>query len=548
MNRMGRILPAVIATALLALALPTIASANDYCVQASCPGTDVDSIEDAFTLAAKADDADRVFLGDKVYTAKTAAGFVYGGNGPIEIIGAGRGRSVLTALSGTDGVLTLQGGAGSSVHDLTITLPPLANGYGLYTLNDARRIDVSEITQQQAKERGGVMLIWGGTLEDSEVRLDRSPDTTAVAFGAGGGAMRRSLASAGTGVLSWYGDSTVERSDVSGSQYGLRALGNVTTISNSLVHLTGDYGTGIRAETDGSDTTVNADGVTLTAPYVPDVVGAGASNSGQPTANVRINLTNSILRTGGGSLFAFASNAGQGHATVAASYSDYDPAYNTTTGVNASISEANVSNVGDTGFVDAIHGNLRLSAGSLLLDKGDPATAQALDLDGNPLVADGNGDGTARRDLGAYELQPEPAAGGGQPGGGSPPAGGPAADTKAPVISAFRASPSVFAIARARTPVAAGSARGTRLRYSLSEPARVSISVKRAIRRDGHVRYRTVGSLRRSGATGANTVRFSGRIGKRALRPGGYRAVITATDAAGNRGAPRTIRLRVTRP
>jgi hypothetical protein len=542
MNCIGRMLPPAIATALLALALPAIASANDYCVDASCPGTDVDTIEDAFVLAQKSDDADRVFLGDAVYTAKTAAGFVYGGSGPIEIIGAGEGRSILTAPSGNGGVLTLQGAAGSSVHDLMIKLPPFATDYALHTLNDARRIYVTEDSQQQANQRGGVRLIWGGTLEDSEVRLERSADTTAVAFGAGGGTMRRSTASAGTGVLSWYGGSAIERSSVTGSQYGLRALSKVTTISNSLVHLAGYYGTGIRADTQGSDTTVNADGVTVTAPYVPDVVGVGAGNWLAPAQNAEVNLTNSIVRTGGAPLFAFASDTGSGHARVAASYSDYDPAYNATMGVNASISEANVSNVGDAGFVDPASKDLRLSAGSALLDLGDPATAQGLDLDGNPLVADGNGDGTARRDLGAFERQPEPAAGGGQPG-----SGGPVADTQLPVITAFRASPSVFAIARARTPVAARTARGTRLRYTLSEPARVSISVKHAVKRDGHVRYRTVGSLRRTGAYGPNTMRFTGRIGKRALRPGRYRAVITATDAAGNRGAARTIRMRLTR-
>ena len=158
-------------------------------------------------------------------------------------------------------------------------------------------------------------------------------------------------------------------------------------------------------------------------------------------------------------------------------------------------------------------------------------------------MADGSGDGTARRDIGAVELQPDPPVGGGgaQEGGS-----GPAADTRAPLVSGFRATPAVFTIARARTPVATRSARGTRLRYTLSEPARVTVAVKRAVKRAGHVRYRSVGSLRRSGARGANAIRFSGRLGKRALRPGLYRAVIRATDAAANRSAAKSIRLRIT--
>jgi hypothetical protein len=48
-------------------------------------------------------------------------------------------------------------------------------------------------------------------------------------------------------------------------------------------------------------------------------------------------------------------------------------------------------------------------------------------------------------------------------------------------------------------------------------------------------RYGSVGELRRSGTQGANSIRFTGRIATRALGPGRYRAVISATDTAGNR-------------
>ena len=224
---------------------------------------------------------------------------------------------------------------------------------------------------------------------------------------------------------------------------------------------------------------------------------------------------------------------------MAASYSDYDPSFNTSSGANANIAEANVSNVGDAGFVAWEYLNFRLLPTSKLVDAGDPAAAQGVDLDGNPLVADGNGDGIARRDMGAFEVQP--------PSPGSGPGGTGTADTVGPVIRRFSATRTAFAVARASTPVAARARGGTRLRYSLSERARVTVAIQRAVKRGGHVRYRTVGSLRRDSAQGANTIRFSGRIGKRALRPGSYRAVIRATDAAGNRSRPRTVGLRVKR-
>jgi hypothetical protein len=160
-------------------------------------------------------------------------------------------------------------------------------------------------------------------------------------------------------------------------------------------------------------------------------------------------------------------------------------------------------------------------------------------VDGNSRVADGNGDGIARRDLGAYELQPAQAV---PPSGGGP-SGGPAADTEAPLISSFRSTRSAFAVARAATPRAARAKRGTTLRYTLSENARVVLKIKRK----AGTRYRTVGTLRRSGIKGINRIRFTGRIGRRALRAGRYRAVIRATDAAGNRSAPSLTRFRIVR-
>jgi hypothetical protein len=127
-----------------------------------------------------------------------------------------------------------------------------------------------------------------------------------------------------------------------------------------------------------------------------------------------------------------------GTAIVAASYSDYDPSGNTTE-ENGSIIESNISNVGDAGFVDSANGDYHLLSSSPLVDAGDPATAQGLDLDGNPLVTDGNHDGTARRDLGAFEVPgPLPAQ---SPGGGQP-VGQPALDVAAPSGCRRRSRPS----------------------------------------------------------------------------------------------------------
>jgi hypothetical protein len=189
--------------------------------------------------------------------------------------------------------------------------------------------------------------------------------------------------------------------------------------------------------------------------------------------------------------------------------------------------------------------------GSPLIDAGDPAEPQGLDYNGNPLVTDGDHDGTARRDIGAYEL-PGPLPGDGgvppppadQPADQTPPADQPVLppavpDKQAPLVSAFTTAHKSFAIGRARTAVSARLFRGTVFRYKLNEAARVVVTIRRM-----HT-GRKVGKLIRTGNAGRNSIRFSGRLGRKALKPGSYRAVITATDAAGNRSAPKTTRFRV---
>lgn len=53
------------------------------------------------------------------------------------------------------------------------------------------------------------------------------------------------------------------------------------------------------------------------------------------------------------------------------------------------------------------------------------------------------------------------------------------------------------------------------------------------------VRYAASGTLRRGLASGARSVAFSGRIGRRPLHSGRYRVVFNATDRSGNRALQR---------
>src|SRR5215211_1541243 len=162
--------------AFLASAFPAVASATDYCVApvTGCSGTPVQHFEDALGAADGNADADRIFLGATTYVAPTASGFDYNTpNARVEIIGQGRGQTILTSPAGGNSwVLRLVGGPGTSIHDLTIRLPQSASAglAGLWTKNTARRVDVVE-DSTQANPRSGVELVNGGVLEDSKVTL-----------------------------------------------------------------------------------------------------------------------------------------------------------------------------------------------------------------------------------------------------------------------------------------------------------------------------------------------------------------------------------------
>jgi len=135
----------------------------------------------------------------------------------------------------------------------------------------------------------------------------------------------------------------------------------------------------------------------------------------------------------------------------------------------------------------------------------------------------------------------------------------PPADTLAPTVTGFEAVPKRFEPGSKKK-------KGTRFRFVLSEAAAVRIEIERPLpgRRVGKQCKPAAPKLKKhkacrffkrrgeltaaNGSAGANAIRFSGRIGKRALRPGAYRATIVATDAAGNRSAPRQARFTVLAP
>lgn len=141
-----------------------------------------------------------------------------------------------------------------------------------------------------------------------------------------------------------------------------------------------------------------------------------------------------------------------------------------------------------------------------------------------------------------------------------------------PAISQLSLTHRRFRVGRARTAVSASRRRvsrapvGTTFRFALDRTASVKIAFarpasglragrrcvkpSRRLRRARARRCTRLVAIRptltRAGRAGANAVPFSGRIGRRALAPGSYRATFTAT-ASGRAGAPSSVRFVVVR-
>ena len=134
-------------------------------------------------------------------------------------------------------------------------------------------------------------------------------------------------------------------------------------------------------------------------------------------------------------------------------------------------------------------------------------------------------------------------------------------DRVVPRLTSVALSPRRFRVSSLTTALNAVAPLGSRLSYRLNEPARVTIVVERlrAGRRSGRrcvagrrrgarcTAVTRVGVLRRASKAGLTRIRFSGRVGRRALALGNHRLRISARDAAGNTSRTATVTFSVVR-
>jgi CSLREA domain-containing protein len=104
-----------------------------------------------------------------------------------------------------------------------------------------------------------------------------------------------------------------------------------------------------------------------------------------------------------------------------------------------------------------------------------------------------------------------------------------------PDLSRFRITPRQFEVAGASARIAAR--RGSAFKFRLSEKATVRIIICGKAGK----RCKKVGTLRRKGKAGRNRVRFSGKLRRRTLKAGRYRATARATDRRKARSRKRSV-------
>jgi hypothetical protein len=116
-----------------------------------------------------------------------------------------------------------------------------------------------------------------------------------------------------------------------------------------------------------------------------------------------------------------------------------------------------------------------------------------------------------------------------------PPPPAAAADVAPPVVAFFKLAPRAFP-ARSVTV----------LRWQLSEEATYRIVISRLHRgRGGKLRAKRIGVLTGTAPAGVSKLALRGRVGRRVLQPGLYRAQLVAVDAANNAAAPKVVRFQV---
>jgi len=411
---------ALVAAAALIPLIPTApAYAADHviCVNdpvgATCDQS-VATIQQAITAANANSVDDTILLAPGSYT--DGPYLLNGSAHHVTLQGAGLGSTTISAPTNPANEQYLLVANTVSVQDLTVDLNSSSATFDAGIAVDNAVLHAVRVDGSNTQDKTGIT---GKSSTISAVAIDMTLAAAASntgIYGIGANTVSDTTIVAADGFFQAAPEetSTLSRLSIASSIEGIHARSGTIQVDDTVVDLgTSASGIALGAYNLAAEPFPQA----ITANHVT-IVGGGANSTGAlarasaATAlqHASIQLTNSIVAGPATDLWAEAGNDGlqgaKSTATVTTSYSDWstlhqniDNAFGTAT-VDSGAGHLDV----DPGFRNAASGDFRLNATSPVIDRGAPGTGTpSLDLVKGARVLDGNADGIAVRDMGAYE-------------------------------------------------------------------------------------------------------------------------------------------------
>ncbi|HEX8208265.1 MAG TPA: PKD domain-containing protein [Solirubrobacteraceae bacterium] len=410
--------PRLLLSSLLALgaiaALPASASAADpavYCVNAvSCPsGGQPATLETALGNAAAVGGPAEIYVGPKPDGTPYLGPFDYDSSTPGNSVKVfGQSRPKLTMNKAASRVLTLRGLAATRVEGVDLVLPPTDNSSALL-LDAATAEDVRVTGGGSPFASIGVVILNGGALKDSSVDVITG---VGVRIGDGSTIVSDSTIRAPHGIIASDADLRLDRSRVAGEEsaveVGGTAGGNGSDIPNGLRIV----GSALTARAP-SGPVVNAFDapVRLTRATIAGLAPSPAAGSYALRVEAWFRDLSAEIETSalGGAAHTFGRDVRNGHEIpLEVARSEWRADLEEGGGPTTRSAFVNAS----ARFVDRVGGDVRLRGGDPLIDinPDDPIDVfNAIDVDQRQAI-DGDGDGAARADGGAFEYRRSPPA------------------------------------------------------------------------------------------------------------------------------------------